>query len=273
VYAKAIGFDQRLLPIIEEAVDQGAIQVFETLLSVGQIRPSSQDASLVSFLKNKLGVVDGTLLELALALREAYPQDELFVSFYEPSEPRASREAWALKLWADGPHLAVHTIEDAQRHPELLTEVNEFKLLRRCHRTFGAVGLIVPAGVAFYLLTHYNVSIDLRSKLWILGLLPILGFILYWYRSQFRLRYGLAEIGFGCMLAASTMLQRSDARLDSNLLFQLFASLYVIVRGFDNVEKGSTERPIGKFWKNITTPYQKMKARSPEASKSSARQR
>lgn len=69
--------------------------------------------------------------------------------------------------------------------------------------------------------------------------IPLLGIGLFWIRERYRLSYGIAEFAFGIFGAIAAFWPDFDySTLDQKLSLQAAGSLYVMVRGMDNIGKG-----------------------------------
>jgi len=82
--------------------------------------------------------------------------------------------------------------------------------------------------------------------------LPILGVLLFWCRSKYRLSYGVAEFIFGVFATLNVFIPHFDfSRLNHVGIVQVVAGLYVIVRGLDNIGTGLKDTRFEPSWKKI----------------------
>jgi hypothetical protein len=73
-----------------------------------------------------------------------------------------------------------------------------------------------------------------------LAAILLAGIIAYIFRARGRLAYGFFEFTFGFILAARVFWPKFDyASLAPSDYLQILAGVYVMVRGLDNIQKGS----------------------------------
>lgn len=74
------------------------------------------------------------------------------------------------------------------------------------------------------------------------------GSALFYFRLRMRAIYGLTEAAIGIVVAGNRALTQMDQFTSSEFyLAILTASVYLIVRGFDNIHQGLTKDPIDKY--------------------------
>lgn len=82
--------------------------------------------------------------------------------------------------------------------------------------------------------------------------LPLIGIGLYWYRERYRLSYGVFEFCVGVLMGYYIFLLDFDySKLGATHAIQILGSLYVMVRGMDNIGKGIEGTKFGAYWKQI----------------------
>lgn len=83
-------------------------------------------------------------------------------------------------------------------------------------------------------------------------LLPLLGVFLFWWRSRYRLSYGIAEFVFGLTVTLGVFIPQFDyTRLTALSVGQVVAGLYVIVRGMDNIGVGLKGTRFESRWSRV----------------------
>lgn len=76
----------------------------------------------------------------------------------------------------------------------------------------------------------------------------ILGIGFFYFRLKFRVFYGIIELTFGLLIALNKVTQLNIENLDTNLIMTyITASIYLVVRGLDNIHQGVTKEPIDKL--------------------------
>lgn len=82
--------------------------------------------------------------------------------------------------------------------------------------------------------------------------LPILGFLLFWYREKYRLSYGAFEFCVGVIMSYYVFFPNfSYAGLGVTEGIQVLGGLYVMVRGLDNIGKGVAGTRLESIWKKL----------------------
>ncbi len=127
-----------------------------------------------------------------------------------------------------------------------------------------AVFIIAPAliGGVFIGLLYYSIGVAIKDLfLWgidhvtdgtwgpiIVSLLTLTaGTVLFFFRLRFRCVYGLSEAVVGILIAQHKIADYSTTQASSDFYIAfLTASIYLVVRGFDNVHQGFTKDPIVK---------------------------
>jgi hypothetical protein len=124
----------------------------------------------------------------------------------------------------------------------------------------GTIGMIVIYGGIGYLIYWYwrPVFEFIYSRSILAVAIPLFGtafaFFLYLLRSLARVQYGFTEIMFGvvAMIAAANTLNIRDQM--QTVLIQVAASIYIVVRGLDNIKLGLDKDPghwIKKIWDEV----------------------
>ncbi|MDP2685136.1 MAG: type II toxin-antitoxin system VapC family toxin [bacterium] len=89
-----------------------------------------------------------------------------------------------------------------------------------------------------------------------ISLLVIIPFIFYWFRSNVRIAYAMAEFSVGFYSAYSTLkplLTNFDIKIftDLTILVPILGGIYVMVRGLDNFSKGIRGTSLENKWRKI----------------------
>lgn len=74
------------------------------------------------------------------------------------------------------------------------------------------------------------------------GVVLLMGLGLYWLRERIRWMYAIIELGFSATTAYYACVQFARERHETEWLLALAASLYVSVRGYDNMAKWIEQR-------------------------------
>ena len=98
-------------------------------------------------------------------------------------------------------------------------------------------------------------SISKTSAVILTALLTLgVGSILFYFRLRMRAIYGLTEAAIGIVVAGNRAITQIDQFTSSDFyLAILTASVYLIVRGFDNIHQGLTKEPIDQYGTKLFT--------------------
>lgn len=98
-------------------------------------------------------------------------------------------------------------------------------------------------------------SISKTSAVILTSMLTLgVGSILFYFRLRMRAIYGLTEAAIGIVVAGNRAITQIDQFTSSDFyLAILTASVYLIVRGFDNIHQGLTKEPIDKYGTKLFT--------------------
>ena len=82
--------------------------------------------------------------------------------------------------------------------------------------------------------------------------LPVLGLILFWYRENFRLSYGVFECCIGVIMSYYVLFPTFDySSLGVKEGIQILGGLYAMVRGLDNIGKGVIGTRLETLWLKV----------------------
>jgi len=102
--------------------------------------------------------------------------------------------------------------------------------------------IFVCGGIYSYAQNHPSYAKDLLNSLYGLPLLLILAAAIFWFRGRHRVLYGVFEVIVGLLGAVPVFAGKVD-----NLLVT-FASIYVMIRGLDNIGIGLRKQSVKQFW-------------------------
>ena len=96
--------------------------------------------------------------------------------------------------------------------------------------------------------SQIDISSDLLIPLTVLVML-IIGLAIFYFRQHYKCIYGMTEVTVGVVIAANKIAPTKDfANLSSEFYLALLtASLFLIVRGFDNIYLGLTKEPTDRL--------------------------
>ncbi len=88
-----------------------------------------------------------------------------------------------------------------------------------------------------------------------------LGFILFYFRLRRRSIYGVTEALVGVLIAVEKISSENFHEFSSSNFFLAFltASVYLVVRGFDNIHQGFTKEPFDPLAKKIHSIFNQKK--------------
>jgi len=98
------------------------------------------------------------------------------------------------------------------------------------------VGSSITSSVAYIIINHMEFILEFHRSTWMIFAAPMLGGLLYYFKGTAQVWYGLFEIIVSIIGAWFSVSQPW-----SNVLYSsvgLLSSIYITVRGLDNVEKG-----------------------------------
>lgn len=126
------------------------------------------------------------------------------------------------------------------------------KLISQIRPVFYFLGFLTL--IIFFLENIQNLQY-LKNNISIISLIGIsllFGFLLFLYRENYRLGYGILEIIFGLLTIISLFenINNQPRVLDIEVYVKLVGGLYIIVRGMDNVFKNIENKRIGIWLKN-----------------------
>ena len=82
--------------------------------------------------------------------------------------------------------------------------------------------------------------------------LLLAGLLFFWGRERDHLSYGLFEVMIGLLISSQSIVTLpSPYELSTAKSIQLVGGLYVMVRGFDNIDRSIEDTRLGGWWKRL----------------------
>ncbi|MBA0885506.1 hypothetical protein EOD40_15580 [Flavobacterium sufflavum] len=129
---------------------------------------------------------------------------------------------------------------------------NSLKLINQIRPIFYFLGFF--STFCFFLENVQNLQYlkNNISTISLVGISLLFGFLLFLYRENYRLGYGILEIIVGLLTIISLFenMNNQSRVLDIEVYVKLGGGLYIIVRGMDNVFKNIENKRIGIWLKN-----------------------
>jgi hypothetical protein len=120
-------------------------------------------------------------------------------------------------------------------------ERSAFSIITRQRRELitGIVWGVIISILGNLFIAKFDVVVNTINIWGTIALIPISSVILYWFRSKNRLFYGITEFLFGFVSTLRVFFPNfSYSLLDTTDFIQIAGSLYIMVRGMDNIGKG-----------------------------------
>lgn len=127
--------------------------------------------------------------------------------------------------------------------------------------------ILIPFFVLLWASSYYALAVSIKDMYsWILTptfsessniilvviLTMFFGVLFFYCRLKWRAIYGITELIFGLIIAANKTTEINSLELNSSFyLTFLTASIYLVVRGLDNIHQGLTKEPIDLLAKKI----------------------
>jgi hypothetical protein len=197
----------------------------------------------------RLSIADALILQTALQYQKQHADQNVYlVSDDIPLVMQANK----LGLQTATSKTVSELIKSAPNGGQVSKELSDAAdSLDRFNRNYLVQGFLLGTLVTVIVFTawHFRQAIGQAFPLWGLTVVTALfGIFLFRFRSRYRLAYGFAEVLFGLIAAARLA---SPSTYDSTFVIQLVASLYIIVRGLDNIEKGIQGTKVEPKWKHF----------------------
>ena len=117
-------------------------------------------------------------------------------------------------------------------------------------RMIWLIPAILLLALAYWIVGNY-------TKVYEWGWFPIsaiclvIGGLLFLLRCKFRSAYGACEVICGIISVSIAVSKMKSNNLNLALVIQTVTSLYIIVRGFDNIDQGWMPRGVKKVWSKV----------------------
>lgn len=136
------------------------------------------------------------------------------------------------------------TNQDIKRKASFITSLQHKEL------KIGIILGILVSVIANLIVTNFY-AIFTSINIWgTIVLIPSAGILLYWFRSKNRLAYGIAEFFFGLITGLRIFVPNFDySQLNTTGFIQIAGSLYIMVRGMDNIGKSIIGTRFEVIWK------------------------
>jgi PIN domain-containing protein len=235
-------FADRAGDLLERASKAGRLHII----------PTPNDTTIKVPFSKQIDYTDALILASALGYKELHTsQDVFFVSDDRPLVILANE----LGLKTATSKSVDDLIRSAPNGQTISRELSDAAILfTQSNRSYLISGFLLGLIVAAALLAawHFRQPLGQTFPVWglILGAGGI-GISLFWFRSKYRLSYGIAEVIFGLFAAGQLA---NPSAYNSTFFIQLAACFYIIVRGLDNIEKGIEGTKIEPGWKNFFSP-------------------
>lgn len=122
------------------------------------------------------------------------------------------------------------------------------------HRYLAASAAVAIAATGLAILVERNHQLIFHTAPdWIVPIALLLaGLVFFWWRERDHLSYGLFEVMVGLLIASQSIVTLpAPYELSTAKSIQLVGGLYVMVRGFDNVDRSIEDTRLGGRWKQL----------------------
>lgn len=128
------------------------------------------------------------------------------------------------------------------------------RIVSKQHR-YLAAGLaiaVAATGVAILVVRNHQLIFHTAPD-WIVPIALLLaGLLFFWWRERDHLSYGLFEVMIGLLISSQSIVTLpSPYELSTAKSIQLVGGLYVMVRGFDNIDRSIEDTRLGGWWKRL----------------------
>ncbi|REG32309.1 PIN domain-containing protein [Archangium gephyra] len=195
----------------------------------------------------RLGGADWYILETAVFLKKTSPR-RIAIATRDSKLRRAAQRLGIDCLSMEQVRYLMQT--RGQMDQALAADVQEVRDSQRKYilnsGTLAGLGLLVAS-----VFVMYFDAIVAAVRVWgTVSMLLISGPVLFWFRSRWRLAYGLVEFGIGCLMGCQVFIPDfSYEKLGVLDTLRVLAGVYVMVRGMDNIGKGLDGTQYAPFWK------------------------
>lgn len=114
-----------------------------------------------------------------------------------------------------------------------------------------AIAIVATALAILVVLNHQLIFHTAPDWMVPIGLL-LAGLLFFWWRERDHLSYGLFEVMIGLLISSQSIVTLpAPYELSTAKSIQLVGGLYVMVRGFDNVDRNIEDTRLGGWWKRL----------------------
>lgn len=123
---------------------------------------------------------------------------------------------------------------------------------QRRHLAAGLAISVAATGVAILVERNHQLIFHTAPD-WIVPIALLLaGLLFFWWRERDHLSYGLFEVMVGLLIASQSIVTLpAPYELSTAKSIQLVGGLYVMVRGFDNIDRSIEDTRLGGRWKRL----------------------
>lgn len=123
---------------------------------------------------------------------------------------------------------------------------------QRRHLAAGLAIAVVATGVAILVVRNHQLIFHTAPD-WIVPIALLLaGLVFFWWRERDHLSYGLFEVMIGLLISSQSIVTLpAPYELSTAKSIQLVGGLYVMVRGFDNIDRSIEDTRLGGWWKRL----------------------
>lgn len=126
---------------------------------------------------------------------------------------------------------------------------------QRRYLSLGVAIAVVATGVAILVVRNHQLIFHTAPDWMVpIGLL-LAGLLFFWWRERDHLSYGLFEVMVGLLISSQSIVTLpAPYELSTAKSIQLVGGLYVMVRGFDNVDRSIEDTRLGGWWIRLFRP-------------------
>lgn len=123
---------------------------------------------------------------------------------------------------------------------------------QRRYLVAGMAVAIVATGLAILIVRNHQLIFHTAPDWMVpIGLL-LAGLLFFWWRERDHLSYGLFEVMIGLLISSQSIVALpAPYELSTAKSIQLVGGLYVMVRGFDNIDRSIEDTRLGDWWKRL----------------------
>ena len=120
---------------------------------------------------------------------------------------------------------------------------------QRRHLAGGLAIAIAATGLAIFIVLNHQLIFHTAPD-WIVPIALLLaGLLFFWWREHDHLSYGLFEVMIGLLISSQSIVTLpAPYELSTAKSIQLMGGLYVMVRGFDNIDRSIEDTRLGGWW-------------------------